>query len=136
MHEQRLGAVGGDIDDACPDRIGGVAEGGWLAVYEELASSRSFRARQHVEQFVLPLALERNNAEDLARPELEGCVLQLLAHGNAAGCESRRSRSCRRGRGLIGAFRQSFDNGAKHQLDDAFLGARRDVQNAHRLALA
>ena len=72
LHQQRLGTVRGDVDDARPDRVGGVAEGDRLAV-ERACARRPARSRagQDVEQLVLALSLERHDAQDLAGVEIE-----------------------------------------------------------------
>jgi hypothetical protein len=44
LHEQGLGAVGGHVDQARPDRVRGMTEGGRRAVDEQLAAARTLRA--------------------------------------------------------------------------------------------
>ena len=61
------------------DGVGGVAERDGLAVDEQRSRRRPLGARQEVEQLVLALALERDDAQDLARVEVEGGVAQATA---------------------------------------------------------
>ena len=72
LHEQGLRTVGRDIDQSRPDGIGRVAEG---RPGSHRPAARRLSARsdpgEDVEQLVLALALERDDAEDLARVELE-----------------------------------------------------------------
>ena len=61
-----------------------MASAGWRnetgrAVDQQLARARALRAGQDVEQLVLALALERDDAEHLARVEVERHVLELRA---------------------------------------------------------
>ena len=52
---------------------------------EQLAAARAFGAGEDVEQLVLALALERDDAEHLARVQVERDVLQLRARRRARG---------------------------------------------------
>ena len=85
LHEQGLGAVGRHVHQAGPDGIGRVPERHRGPVDEELAAARTLRPGEDVEQLVLPLALERHDAEHLTRVELERHVLELGAGAEAAG---------------------------------------------------
>ena len=84
LHQQRLGAVGGHVDDAGQDRVGRVAEGHRRAIHEQLSAARTGGAGEDVEQLVLALALERGDAQDLARIEVERDVLEPRPVGEAA----------------------------------------------------
>ncbi len=134
LHEERFGAIGGDVDDAGADRIGRVPERDLLAVDVELATGGPFRAGEDVEQLVLALALEGNDAEHLAGPHLERHVVEL---GGLEIADRQASRS------LVGAPRVTLGDSrgllrdfAEHELDDALLGALIDVDDADGDALA
>ena len=77
LHQQRLGAVGRDVDEARPDRVRGMAERDGHPIDEQLTAARPLGAGEDVEQLVLALALERDDAEHLARVELERDVAEL-----------------------------------------------------------
>ena len=89
LHEQGLGAIGRDVDEAGPDRVGGMVERDGRAVHEQLAAARALGAGEDVEQLVLALALERDHAEHLARVEVEGRVVQLGAEREPARRQAR-----------------------------------------------
>ena len=84
-----------------------------------------------------PWPLERHDAEHLARVEVERDVVQLGARAERAGRQAR-LRVGARGPGRDGGRRgrHVLDDLAEHQLDDALLRARGDVDDADRLALA
>ena len=75
LHEQGLGAIGRHVHEAGPDGVGRMAERDGRAVDDELAAVRALRSGQDVEQLVLALALEGDDAEDLARIEVERHVV-------------------------------------------------------------
>ena len=79
LHQQGLGAVGRDVHEAGSDGVRRMAEGDRRAVHEQLAAARAVRAGQDVEQLVLSLALERDDAQHLAGVEVERDVVQLGA---------------------------------------------------------
>ena len=79
LHQQGLGAVGRDVDEAGPDRVGRMVERDGRAVHEQLAAARALGAGEDVEQLVLALALERDDPEHLARVQVERDVVQLRA---------------------------------------------------------
>ena len=132
LHEQGLGAIGRHVHEAGPDGVGGMSERGRRAVHEEFPAGRARGPREHVEELVLALAFECDDAEHLARVELEGCVLQFRAGADGPGrqprCDVRRALpGCR----SVGAgLREVRGFPAEHQFDDAVLRARRDVDDA------
>ena len=94
-------------------------------------------AGERGEELVLALALEGDDADDLAVAELEGDVLDLAADAEAADREARRPfRARRRRRVAAGDGAGALDAGAEHKLDDAVLGAGGDVDDADGLAVA
>ena len=117
----------------------GMAERDRRAVDQQLAAARSLGAGQDVEQLVLALALERDDAEHLARVQVERDVLELRARRPRPRAADARRRVGRPGRARRRARRPpacSLDDLAEHQLDDPLLGALGDVDDADRLALA
>ena len=76
LHEQGLGAVRRHVHEARPDGVGRVVERDGRAVHEQVAAGRPVRAGEDVEQLVLALALERDDAEHLARVEVERHVVE------------------------------------------------------------
>ena len=104
-------------------------------------SGRS-RAGEDVEQLVLALALERDDAQHLARVQVERDVLRAsVAEREAARREPRRGvaplGAARPRPAPVGAAGCSVDDRApEHQLDDPLLGARGDVDDADGLAVA
>ena len=87
-----------------------MASAGWperhgLAVDLELAAARTVRPREDVEQLVLALPLERDDAEHLARVELERDVLQLRRR-------ALRPRTTRRGSARPAVRRRSLGDAA------------------------
>ena len=79
LHQERLRAVCGDIDEARTDRVGGMAERGRRAFDLEGARSRPVGARKDLEQVVLALALKRDDAQHLTPVQLEGRITQAAA---------------------------------------------------------
>jgi hypothetical protein len=67
LHQQRLGTVGRDVHQPGADRVGGMAEGHGRTIDQQLPAARTGGAGEDVEQFVLPLALERRDTQNLAR---------------------------------------------------------------------
>ena len=137
LHQEGLGAIGA-TDEARPYGVGRMSERDRCAVHEELPAARPRGPREHVEELVLALALQRDDAEHLARVQIEGGVLQLRAGADRAGrqawCGVRRARAgCR----AVGAgLREVRGLPAEHQFDDAVLRARRDVDDADGDSLA
>ena len=116
-----------------------MAEGDRPAVDRELAAVLALRAGQDVEQLVLALALERDDAEDLAREEVERDVRELRPGAQARGRMrgARRAAAARRSAPVLGRpGRHALDDVAEHQRDDPLLGALVDVDDADRLAFA
>ena len=111
LHQQRLGAVGRHVDEAGADRVG--RDGGRRPAVPSTSSSPPLgpvRAGEDVEQLVLALALERDDAEDLAGAELERDVGELASRragcgpssrGVAVGSRSARSRAADRAATVI-----------------------------------
>ena len=109
-----------------------------LAVDEQLAAARPLGAREDVEQLVLALALEGDDAEHLAR--VAGRRSRRAASSRAVspravirGCRPRSSRAAAVRSATAGI---APDDLAEHQLDDPVLGALRHVDDADGLALA
>ena len=75
-----------------------MAERDRLAVDLELAAVGTLRAGEDVEQLVLALALEGDDAEHLARPHLERHVVDLAGREVADGQARRRLGRARRRR--------------------------------------
>ena len=69
-----------------------MAERDGRAVDEQLAAARALGAGEDVEQLVLALALERHDAEHLARVEVERDVVELRAERQAARGQARPGR--------------------------------------------
>src|SRR5439155_17402606 len=93
---------------------------------------------QYVEQLVLALALEGDDAEDLARIEIERDVRELGPDGQAAGREARdglRSAGCAGGR-LGRLDRSAARDVAEHQGNDSVFGPGGHVDDADRRAFA
>ena len=67
----------GDVHDARSDRVGWMAEGHRLRRRRAARRRSGGRAGEDVEQLVLALALERHDAQHLARVQVERDVLQL-----------------------------------------------------------
>ena len=94
LHQQRVRAIGRDVDDPGADGVPGVPERHRPAVDGEVAAGRAVAPREDVEQLVLALALEGDDADDLARVDLERDVLELGAQREAA--SGRAAASCPR----------------------------------------
>ena len=137
LHQQRLGAVGGHVHDTGQDRVGGVAEGHRRAIHEQLSAARTGGAGEDVEQLVLALALERGDAQDLARIEVERDVLEPRPVGEAAhGQAGLGAGRLQLGRRALRDRRWLVDDPPEHQLDDPVLRALGHIDHADRLALA
>ena len=140
LHEQRLRAVRGDIDETLPDRVRRVAERDRRAVDEELAAAGALGSRQYVEQFVLSLSLERHEAEHLARVQVERDVGELRSRGEVASADAGRRAVAlggrRPGRSACRGHRHRVGDVAEHQAHDPIVGSFRDVNDADRHALA
>ncbi len=137
LHQQGLGAVRRDVDESRPDRVGGVVERHGRAIDQELAPARPLGAGQDVEQLVLALALEGDDAEDLARVQVERHVVELRPGAEATSGEARFRARVARTRGRPACNRRHLPDGlAEHELDDPLLGAVGDVHDTDRLALA
>ncbi len=104
LHQQRLGAIGGHVDEPCPNGIGGMAERDRGVVDKHVATRRPVGAGQDVEELVLALPLEGDDAEHLAGAKLEGDILQSCPGAEAADGQPR----CRRSRA---ASRRSMPHG-------------------------
>ena len=121
-----------------------IASAGWWNETGEPSTSSSpplgrSEPGEDVEQLVLALALERDDAEHLARVEVERDVVELRAVARARGPPGGASRPGRRAPAAAAAAARagtSLDDLAEHQLDDPLLGALGHVHDADRLALA
>ena len=141
LHEQGRGAIGRHEDDPGPDRVGRVAECRGASVDEDLTVRRAGLAREHGEQLVLALALERRQPQHLPGAELEGDARQVASGAQVAGFEPRpRIRGCRRRRRgagwrlvLLGA---RLAGGTEHERDDLLLRPLTHVEHADRGAVA
>ena len=137
LHQQRLRPVGGDEDHAHPDRVGGVPEGNGLAVDRQGAGRRPLGARQQVEELVLPLALQGDHPEDLARVEVEGGVVQATSVAERLGADARLPLGLvGRGRDRRHLLAERDGAFAEHQVDDLVLRAGGHVDDADGLAVA
>src|SRR6188472_3292787 len=126
-----------DVHDAGTDGICGMAEGCGRTVDEDFATTRADRPGEDVEQLVLALAFQRDDAENLARVDLERDVLEGGPRREALAGEAR-GRALAPGDGLpgrLGPLGQLADL-AEHQFHDPFLGARRHIDDAHGRAFA
>src|SRR5690606_3629823 len=85
-------AVGRDEGDAAPDGGRGVAGGEDLAVDADLPGAGAPVPGEGVEQGVLPLALEGDEAEDLAGPDHEAHVAEHGARAEPRDDEARLGR--------------------------------------------
>ena len=115
------------------DRIGGVAECHRLAVHLHQTAFCLAKPAQHVEQFVLPLPLERYDPQHLAPVQIERHIGQFrprrqVAH-RQAGLPSAGRLAPRGGLGG-GQFRP------QHQFDHTFLDPRFNWHIAHRYPVA
>ena len=136
LHEKRLGPVGGDVDDPLADRVGRVAERDRDAVDEQLPAARARGAGEGVEELVLALPLEGDDAQNLARVEVEREILEPCAGAQAARGQAGLGARPSRGRGSVGrGNRLIVGELAEHQFDDPFLSAGVDVDDPDRLAL-
>ena len=79
LHQQRLGAVSGNVDEPGPDGVGGMRELHCLPFHLDRAAARPGRAGKDVEQLVLPLPFEGNDAQHLAGKQVEGNILELAS---------------------------------------------------------
>ena len=129
LHQERLGAVGRDVDEAGPDRVGRVAER-HRSRRRRASSPPSgpLGAGEDVEQLVLALPLERDDARG-PRPDTG------RTRRRAASCPSRRFVARIRGdarrppaplapRPATGRAAMLLRDVAQHQRDDPLLGAR------------
>ena len=135
LHQQALAAVAGNEGDAGADRVGGVGELPSGAVDLDAAARGTDRAGERGEELVLALALERDDADDLAVAEVEGDVVELGADREVPRRKARRAVGLD-GAGAAGGGAGTVDAGAEHQLDDALLDAGGDVEDADGLAVA
>ena len=139
LHQQRLGAVGGDVHEPGPDGVGRMAEGDRRAVDEQLAAARARRRRRGC-RTARPGPGPRARRRRAPRPG-RARTRRRGASSPARQAARRRGGACRpAGRvdagGALGDRRQLLDDLAEHQLDDPLLGALGHVDDADRLALA
>src|SRR6185369_1551700 len=114
-----------------------MTEGGGRTVDEDFATPRADRPGEDVEQLILALAFQRDDAENLARVDLERDVLEGGPRREALAGEAR-GRALAPGDGLpgrLGPLGQLADL-AEHQFHDPFLGARRHIDDPDGGALA
>ena len=124
--------------EARRDRVARVVQLQLSAAGDDLSAVVAVHPRNTVEQFLLPLPLERRNTENLSRPKAEGDVLEHMAVAEIADLERRRrlSRAAIRslGRSLGGTGFHRFD--AKHERDDSVFAASGGVRDADGDAIA
>ena len=89
LGEQRMEPVGGHEHDALADHVERMAGRDHLAVDRQLAALGAAVAGEDVEEVLLALALERHDAEHLARCHGEADVLELATAADATRFEDR-----------------------------------------------
>src|SRR5258708_1038433 len=89
LHQERLRAVAGDIDEPGTDGVGGMTEPDLPPVHRHRPAGGPDRAREDAEQLVLALAFECDDAEYLGGAQIERHVRELCADREVSHAEAR-----------------------------------------------
>ncbi len=120
LRQEGLKPIRRDQHEARRDRVSGVLQLQLSTASHDLAAVMAAYPRDTVEQFLLPLTLERGDAENLSRPKAEGDMLEHMAVAKIADFKRHRLRiraalePSPRGLGGTG-----FQLDAKHERDDS-----------------